>query len=95
MLAGSLDGLCAPLATGRAKVELKEAQTVTLQADAEAGDVTFHLQDECRLVLLSGPNLEEPVVQYGPIIMNDAAQIDAAMKRYQNGEMGRLATMPF
>lgn len=45
------------------------------------------------LIVLSGPALAEPVVQYGPFIMNRPAQIEAAVARYQRGEMGRLAPL--
>jgi redox-sensitive bicupin YhaK (pirin superfamily) len=43
-----------------------------------------------QVFVLSGPALDEPVFAQGPYIMNDAAQIEAAVARYRAGEMGPL-----
>jgi redox-sensitive bicupin YhaK (pirin superfamily) len=45
-----------------------------------------------RLALFSGRPLAEPVVQHGPFVMNTEAQIADAMRRFQQGAMGRLAS---
>lgn len=47
-----------------------------------------------RALFLVGQELHDPVVTQGSFIMNSAAEIDAAMTRYANGQMGRLAALP-
>jgi redox-sensitive bicupin YhaK (pirin superfamily) len=47
--------------------------------------------DVAHFLLLSGPAIDEPVVEEGPFIMNDRAQIEAAIARYRSGEMGALS----
>lgn len=47
--------------------------------------------DFAHFLLLSGPAIDEPVVEEGPFIMNDRAQIEAAIARYRSGEMGALS----
>lgn len=34
--------------------------------------------------------LNEPVVRYGPFVMNSEAEIIQAIEDYQNGRMGRI-----
>ncbi|MBW4622785.1 MAG: pirin family protein [Cyanosarcina radialis HA8281-LM2] len=41
-------------------------------------------------LLLAGVPLNEPVVRYGPFVMNDAAEIEQAIADYQQGKMGRI-----
>lgn len=40
-----------------------------------------------KLLLISGKALREPIVQYGPFVMNTAEQIDRAMRDYQKGRL--------
>ena len=46
-------------------------------------------KDGTRLLLLAGLPLPEPVVQYGPFVMNTREQIEQAVADYQRGEFGR------
>lgn len=40
-----------------------------------------------KLLLISGKPLREPIVQYGPFVMNTVQQIDKAMHDYQIGRL--------
>lgn len=41
--------------------------------------------EETRLLVLAGKPLHEPIVQYGPFVMNTREQIDQAINDYQSG----------
>ena len=40
-----------------------------------------------RFLLIAGRPLNEPVVQYGPFVMNTAAEIDQALRDYRDGTL--------
>lgn len=42
-----------------------------------------------RFILLAGRPLNEPIVQYGPFVMNTRAEIEQAIEDYQNGAFAR------
>jgi hypothetical protein len=64
-----------------------------LVALAGEGRATLEAVRSSHVIVLSGAALNEPVVTNGPFIMNDRSQIDAAVARYQAGQMGRLAPL--
>ena len=58
----------------------------------EAASLSVEANDQAvRLFLFAGLPLDEPIVMRGPMIMASEADIDAAYRRFQSGEMGRLA----
>ena len=60
---------------------LSQGDEVTLTAGA----------DGARLILLAAKPLREPVVQYGPFVMNTREQIEQAITDYQNGTLAQAA----
>ena len=48
-------------------------------------------KEGARFILLAARPLGEPVVQYGPFVMNTREEIEQAIADYQNGELVRPA----
>lgn len=75
------------------KVSLGEAATPasaqTLSRFTEAGEIVIHNagDEEARLLVLAGKPLREPIVQYGPFVMNTHEEIDQAIDDYQHGRL--------
>ncbi len=65
-------------------------RTAGLLSDGDS--VTVRAADrEARFLLLAGKPLNEPVVQYGPFVMNTREEIEQAVRDYQ---AGKLAVTP-
>jgi len=62
----------------RSAVELRAAQETVLQADTSG----------LELLMLQGRPINEPVVQYGPFVMNSRQQIQQAFVDYQRTQFG-------
>ena len=62
---------------------LRVAGLLTL---GEAVDITAHEQGT-RLLLIAGRPIGEPIVQYGPFVMNTREEIEQAIADYQGGRL--------
>jgi hypothetical protein len=51
----------------------------------EADGVTIAATEDARLILIAGKPLNEPIVQYGPFVMNTEQQIHQAIDDFRNG----------
>jgi redox-sensitive bicupin YhaK (pirin superfamily) len=53
-----------------------------------SGDrIAVTARSDARFLLLAGRPLREPIVQYGPFVMNTREEIEQALRDYQNGEL--------
>lgn len=73
--------------SGRA-TRVDGAQAIALRGGPAV--VTLEADEPSAVLVLGGPQINERVVTQGPFIMNDVAQIDAAIHRYRSGAMGHL-----
>lgn len=67
------------------KVSVASSRMGILGNLPEADGVTLSAQDEARLILVAGKPLNEPIVQYGPFVMNTQEEINQALEDYRNG----------
>ncbi|AIK90154.1 pirin family protein [Glaesserella parasuis] len=53
-------------------------------------DVQIETNNDAKLLILTGEPLNEPVVGYGPFVMNSREEIIQAMRDVQSGKFGRI-----
>jgi redox-sensitive bicupin YhaK (pirin superfamily) len=64
------------------------AQKMAILANEAGRDgVAFTAEQDSRLLLIAGRPLREPIVQYGPFVMNSRDEIYQAMADYQAGRL--------
>lgn len=88
------DGHTAALAvlTGKVKVNgtqaASDAQLVLLGRGGEK--VSIEAESDAAFLVMSGEPIEEPVVGYGPFVMNSEAEIRQAMDDFNGGRFGQM-----
>ena len=80
------------VASGSASVNGAEPVTgpavVTLSTAGEG--VTVQAESDAKLLLLAGEPIDEPVVGYGPFVMNSQQEIAEAISDFNSGKFGRM-----
>jgi len=61
-------------------------QSAGILGDGEKVEITAG-EKPLRLVLIAGKPLNEPVIQYGPFVMNTQAEIEQALQDYRQGQL--------
>jgi len=80
----------------RGAVKLNGAEHVSeaelAEFDRRGSAIDIGATKDTSLLLMSGEPIEEPVVGLGPFVMNTQAEIEEAIRDYQTGKMGKLAS---
>ena len=74
------------VALGEAGTTINRGQLARLQRTGDTVLLT-PMANDTRVVLLSGKPLGEPIVQYGPFVMNTRQQIEQALDDYRRGTL--------
>jgi hypothetical protein len=88
------DGHIAALAVLRGSIAVNgsrragEAALVVLER--AGSEVLVEAGADATLLVLSGVPIAEPVVGYGPFVMNSRQEIEAAIRDFQSGRFGRM-----
>lgn len=67
---------------------VREAQLV--QFDREGDGLELEANTDAIVLLLSGEPIDEPIVGYGPFVMNTESEIRQAMDDFNSGRFGRI-----
>lgn len=88
-------------APGYQGITAAQIPQVDLRDEQGAGDMAVHSRpgrdvrlevlEDATVLWLSGEPIDEPVVGYGPFVMNSEAEIHQAYADFQSGRMGRIA----
>ena len=62
-----------------------------LKNTAQADGVVIEASSDTRLILVAGKPLKEPIVQYGPFVMNSKEEIYQALADFRDGRLGERA----
>ena len=58
---------------------------------AQADGVVIEASADAKLILVAGKPLKEPIVQYGPFVMNTKEEIYQALQDFRDGRLGEKA----
>ncbi len=79
------------LATEGVTSQVGEGQAIALSGE---GSVMLTAKKPAQVLVMAGVAVDEPIVSYGPFIMNTEAQVAEAVHRFQQGGMGHLEPLP-
>ncbi|MBS0483413.1 MAG: pirin family protein [Proteobacteria bacterium] len=66
-----------------------EAEMVLLSSEGQG--VTIEADGDATVLVLTGEPIDEPIVGYGPFVMNSEAEIRAAIDDFNSGQFGQMA----
>lgn len=61
-----------------------------VQLDSSGSSVRIDAETDAKLLLLSGEPIDEPIVGYGPFVMNSQAEIAQAIRDFNSGQFGQI-----
>jgi hypothetical protein len=79
------------LLKGGLSVENEKVSSKTMIWYKNDGDMlTINISEASQFIILSGEPIGEPVVSYGPFVMNNHEELQQAVSDFQDGKMGDL-----
>ncbi len=69
--------------------EVPRARMAILANDPDSDGISVSATADSRLLLIAGEPLREPIVQYGPFVMNTTDQIRQTLLDFQAGRLGQ------
>jgi len=79
------------LLKGGLSVENEKVSSKTMIWYKNDGDMlTINISEASQFIILSGEPIREPVVSYGPFVMNKHEELQQAVSDFQDGKMGDL-----
>ena len=85
------DGYSTALYVGQGKVNDASAGELVLLS-REGADFVLEAEEPSIVFVMSGAPIDEPVVGYGPFVMNTPQEIQQAYRDYQAGKLGTIPT---
>ena len=77
---------------GKDKTAVGQKNLIVFKNDG--GNISIRESDNAKspldVLLVAGMPLNEPIVQYGPFVMNTREEIDKTLEDYRNGRIGRI-----
>lgn len=77
---------------GKDKTAVGEKNLIVFKNDG--GHISIRESDNAKspldILLVAGMPLNEPIVQYGPFVMNTREEIDKTLEDYRNGRIGKI-----
>jgi redox-sensitive bicupin YhaK (pirin superfamily) len=70
-----------------------DVQAELVLLDQRGSEVRIAAAADSTLLLLSGTPIAEPIVGYGPFVMNSKQEIEAAMNDFRSGKFGRMPAL--
>lgn len=67
----------------------RKAQMVILNSKEK--ELTIEANTDATLLLLSGEPIDEPIVGYGPFVMNTENEIHQALNDFNSGDFGNMS----
>jgi redox-sensitive bicupin YhaK (pirin superfamily) len=88
------EGHIAALVVLRGRVSVNESDWLNgpqwLLLRAAGDEISVRAEQQSSVLLLSGVPILEPIVGYGPFVMNSRQEIEQAMRDFQAGKFGRM-----
>ncbi|MCA0245816.1 MAG: pirin family protein [Proteobacteria bacterium] len=88
------DGYTAALAVLTGSLRVNDGQPVgeskLVVLDRKGTSLTLEAESDTTVLLLSGEPIDEPVVGYGPFVMNSEAEIRQAVEDFNKGRFGSM-----
>ena len=75
----------------RYTLALKEKLVEQTALEAQADGVVIEASADAKLILVAGQPLKQPIVQYGPFVMNTKEEIYQALADFRDGRLGESA----